>query len=129
MYQNTGVTSSGVPANATRTSTFVDPSTESVLQFAAKTSTVNFKSGSKATLVNLSTRVNRAKVVSDPACTPCGADSVNTTVELRVNVLKGDVDSITALRADVDRAFNQAIASFQFASGLVPPASAVIATE
>lgn len=121
MYQNTSTQMAGNNAS----SMFIDPVLTKTAQFVAKSSAVNFKSG-KTDMVNVTVRVNQPQPVGTPGCDPCGTDKVTTSAEVRFNIIKGDLDSLTALRVDVLALLDKAIADYQLVYGLVPPASAVL---
>lgn len=122
--QNTGVTVNG----NTRNSLFVDPVLGRTVTFNTKTSSVRLKSTS-VDVVNLTARLNQPTPVGAPACDPCSSDSVVQSAELKINVVKGDLVSITAYRKALNELVDQAIANYQFAFGLVPPASAVFTDD
>lgn len=54
--------------------------------------------------------------------------SVNNSLKISFNIVKGDLTALTALRLEADRLLDAAIADYNLANGLVPTASATFPT-
>lgn len=96
----------------------------SVLTFTPRqvTPTVN---GTPVKMVKASIRLARPKTVS--VCeSDCGVE-ITSAVELSFNIQSGDTETLSALRAELDRVVDAAIADFQLAYGLVPSGNATFA--
>lgn len=76
------------------------------------------------------TKVN-VRVDVPTTTTSCGVECpvpVNESIAISLNVLRGG-ESITALRAEVDRCLDIALAQYSLAYGIVPPATADFQSE
>lgn len=67
-------------------------------------------------------------LASAEVCTSDCPVSVTESVKLEFNVLQG-AESLSALRAELDRLFVEASTDYAFTKGLVPPSYATFASE
>lgn len=110
-------------SGATQNVTFVDPSNEGAVTFTAKSNVLTVGK-TKVTMVNATARLNQPVSVGTPECDPCGQPSVNSGCEIRFNVVKGDATNLAALRTELNRLVDAALADYNLLAGLLPPPSA-----
>lgn len=110
-------------------SRFVDVASSVIANFSSKKSTVRV-STSAQDVVTFDVLVEKEKSIqTDPACTPCNAPVLNNTVRLRATVFKGDSAELAAMRLELNRLVDVAIADYALLAGLVPPSNATFASE
>lgn len=67
------------------------------------------------------------------AVTPCDPDAcagtINEAVKVEFNIKGGNTASLAALRLEVNRVLDIALAEYNFANGIVPPVTAAFASE
>lgn len=105
--------------------TFVEPRVDgylSTITVKTKRSDVRLGSSSVA-MVSLSALFTDPLVVTECGSV-CPVGVLNETARVELNVRRGDVAKITALRAEVNRVLDTWITEFHAASGVLPPASA-----
>lgn len=104
----------------------IEPSFDgAVLHFATKNASPNF-GGQIVHMVKANARLSVPSQV-EVCGEPCGV-TVTAAAELTFNIVRGDVATLTALRTELNRVVDEAIADFQFANGLVPTGNADFAS-
>lgn len=104
---------------------FVNPVTGDIAQFTGKVTKVTTPSKSVVSVVNQDLLYQtRKSVVSE--CDPCGATEVNNSIRIKCTFIQADAAQLTAMRAEVNRLMDLAIAQYNFTVGFVPPLSATL---
>lgn len=106
----------------------VNPSVDgSTLHFLVKTARPMI-AGTSVPMVNGTLRLAMPSAVTPCDSNACSGEVIEA-VSLQFNVKAGNVDSLTALRTELNRVFDAAISGYNLADGIVPPATADFATE
>lgn len=97
----------------------------SVAHFGTRTASPSI-GGQVVPMVKASVRLSRPTAVT--LCNDTCPVSVNSAVEITFNVVRGDTATLAAMRTEVNRLLDEAVADFQFANGLVPSGNADFAS-
>lgn len=104
---------------------FVNPVNGDVAQFTAKVVKVTTPSKATINMVNQDLLVQTRKAVVSE-CDPCGSGDVNNSVRVKCTFIQADAAQLTAMRVEVNRLMDLAIAQYNFTAGFVPPISATL---
>lgn len=102
---------------------FVNPQNEAEARFTAKATKVVLPSKKAVTVVTQELLFTTPKTLADAECSPCATDVINNSARIKLNFIRGDATAIAALRLEVNRLLDKALASYYFADGFVPPIS------
>lgn len=108
-------------------SAFTDAVTGTTVTFASKTAQIR-PSGNPVSMVSFDVLLEVPKNVSDPACDPCANVDVNTSLRVKGNLVKGDADSLSDMRAELARLFTIALEDQHLLEGFVPTSNNNFAT-
>lgn len=97
----------------------------SIALFKATTATPSI-AGTIVPMVKGSVRVSQPSAV-DPCDPGLCKGTVTQAILVEFNIKRGEVETLEALRDEVVRLLDEAIANYHFADGIVPPVSAIFA--
>lgn len=114
MYQTT--------VNSPGSITLVNPQSNAEARFVGKTTKVTLPSKASAQVVTQELLYTVPKSLENE-CSPCGTEVINNSLRLKLNFIRGDATAIAAMRTEVNRLLDKALADYYFADGFVPPIS------
>lgn len=104
---------------------FVNPANGNQARFMGKSTKVTLPSKAAVQVVSQDILYTTVKDVTSE-CSPCATDTVNNSVRIKATFIHGDTASLDAMRVEINRLLDKAIADYNFAKGFVPPASATL---
>lgn len=117
-YQNTGFV-----AGSSKFVKVLPSGTNNEAVFTSKNTAVPV-TGGKVNMVSASVALQQPKDVTISAVEGAPKTLINESVKVSFNVVKGSIVDLNAIKGEVDRLLDLAVAEYNLANGLVPPANA-----